>query len=293
MSAILLTAISNGKAQANGGFENWITTSGMLEPSGWQTLNFLSVFVNPLSAFKAAGIDKHSGNYALKLQTVFLQHNPAPNILPDTTGGAFTGKVIVSPLSIKLGIPYTARPEKLEFWAKYIPVGNDIAGAFVLLQKWNGTGHDTIAYNDINFGSTSTYTLFQMNLNYHSTALPDTVTIGFSSSYVKLKARVGSTLYVDDVAFTGWVGIDEHINYTDKVKIFPNPAKENITIDAQISEADNVQIDDVSGRLIGVYKIQNYSTNINTGVFAEGIYFYRIRDKNNKILTNGKFNVTK
>ena len=295
ISSILITApIYRGLAQPNGSFENWSTTFGVIDPDNWQTGNLLSLLSppNPLSAFKAIGVDKHSGNYALKLQTIYLNNNPDPNLFLDTMGIAFTGKILINPVSSTMGYPYTGRPAMLEFWAKYQPVGGDNAEVGVLLKKWNGVSSDTVAFGSVIIGAVSQYTLFQCNLVYRLPELPDSAGIALSSS-LKTTARVGSTLFIDDLAFTGWVGIDEYNNYTDKVKIYPNPAKENITIDAQISEADNVQVDDVSGKLIGVYKIRNYSTNINTGAFSEGIYFYRIRDKNNKILTNGKFNVTK
>jgi hypothetical protein len=278
-------------AQPNGGFESWSIVNGNERPDNWQTLNFLSSFGNPVSAFKASGADKHSGDWALKLKTVYLINNPAPHTLQDSIGDIFTGKIILSPPSLKFGIPFTGRPEKLEFWCKYIPVGTDVAGAFALLQKWNGTKQDTIAYGDVKIYTTLTYTLFQINLDYHSTISPDTVTIAFSSSYSKLLVRAGSTLYIDDVVFTGWVGIDEHSVFDDKVKIFPNPAKDNVTIHAQIDAADNMRVVDVSGKLTGEYKIQNYETIINTTVLAEGIYFFEIRDKKDGILTKGKFNV--
>lgn len=288
---LAIAPIYRGKAQPNGGFENWSPEYTWENPDNWQTLNFVKIFGNPLSAFKATGIDKHSGNYALKLQTILLNNNPAPGTLRDTMGYVFTGQITTSPPSIKYGIPYIGRPEKLEFWSKYIPVGTDLAGVSVILQKWNGTKTDTVAIGDITIDTTVTYTLFQINLNYLSNQLSDTVVIGFSSSYSKLKARVGSSLYIDDVALTGWVGIDEHTIFADKVKVFPNPAKEDITIQAQIEEADNVQVIDALGKLVSVYKMQNYGVNINTSGFAEGIYFYEICDKKNRILTNGKFNV--
>ena len=292
---ILASLILNVFSQPNGGFENWSTVLNYQTPDGWQTLNFLSIFSppNPLSAFKATGVDKHSGNYALKLKTIFVNNNPAPGSINDTIGYVFTGKVIVSPPSLKLGIPYVGRPEKLEFWAKYLPVGIDLAGVYVALLKWNGTSTDTIAYGDIIIDSTAIYTLFQIDLNYQSTSLPDTVIIGFASSYKESKARVGSMFYLDDVALTGWVGIDEKNIYSDKVKLFPNPATDEINIFATIDEADNIQIIDVSGKLMGNYKIQNYNANINTGLFAEGVFFYEIRNNKNISLTKGKFYVIK
>lgn len=293
ISIILVSSILNCEAQPNGGFENWITASGIQEPVGWQTLNFLSLFGDPVSAFRATGIDKHSGSYALKLQTIFLNHNPAPGTLRDTMGYVFTGLISISPPSIKYGIPYVGRPANLQFWSKYIPVGSDIGGATVILQKWNGVKTDTIAIGSISIDTTAAYTLFQVNLNYFSNELSDTVVIGFSPSYKILRARVGSTLFIDDVVLTGWVGIDEHSIFADKVKIYPNPAKENITIQAQIDVADNVQVIDIAGKVEGTYKIQNYNVNIKTDAFAEGIYFYKIRDKQNGILTSGKFNVIK
>ncbi len=283
-------------AQPNGGFENWSNVNNYQDPDNWQTFNILSIVSssNLLSAFKATGVDKHSGNYALKLKTISVISNPNPQMLPDTIGDVFTGKITISPPSLMYGFFYTGRPEKLEFWSKYMPVGNDTGGARVILRKWNGTAPDTIATGETNIIATGAYTLFQINLMYSSTALPDTATIIFASSKSAAIARVGSTLYLDDVAFTGWVGIDDFRTSTaNKVKIFPNPAKDNLSIFVQIDDAKNVQVVDSSGKLVGVYKIQNSGAKINTSTFAEGVYFYEIRDKKDMILTTEKFNVIK
>ncbi len=293
LSAFFIWVVLGSRAQSNGGFENWTSQNTYENPDYWETLNIASTISNPVSAFKATGIDKHSGNYALKIKTIFFSNNPVPNLLWDTMGYAFLGKINVSPPSTKMGTPYTGRPEKLEFWAKYIPVGADVGGATVVLQKWNGTNTDTIADGYLVIDTTMTYTFFQVNLFYYSTVLPDTLVITFASSLKKANARVGSTLYIDDVALTGWVGVDEHNNFEEKVKVFPNPAKESVTISAKIKEADNIQVVDASGKPAGGYKIQNDKTDINTSQFAEGFYLYEIRDKKNKILTTGKFNVVK
>ncbi len=293
--SILVSAIFNCIAQPNPGFELWHSEYSYQVPDDWQTLNFLTMFPppNPLSASKATGIDKHSGNYALKIKTIFVSNNPAPNIISDTVGLAFTGKITLSPPAYKYGFPYTGRPEKLEFWAKYLPVGGDSAGARVVLLKWNGVTRDTIAFAEIPFGATISYTFFQFSLAYYSTAIPDSAAILFGSSKRQSQSRVGSTLFIDDVALTGWVGIDDRTKFSNKVKIFPNPARENVTIQTQIGDASIVKVSDVSGKQVGVYKIRNYSANINTGLFAEGVYFCEILDKKERIITKGKFNVVK
>jgi hypothetical protein len=291
---ILIYGVFISKAQPNGGFENWSTNYSLLEPDNWQTLNFISLTApNPLSAFKATGIDKHSGNYALKLKTVYFSNNPLPEQVGDTTGGVFTGKVTLSPFTYKYGFPYSGRPEKLEFWSKYYPVGNDTAGAIVILKKWNGIYSDTIAIGGTNINSTAGYSLFQTDLIYYSTELPDSAFIGFSASKIPQIARINSTLYIDDVTFLGWVGMDKYEQTERQVKISPNPAKDNLTIFTEIEMAKNVKVMDSLGKLVGVYKIENYFTTININTFADGMYFYEICDKKENIITNGKFNVIK
>ncbi|MDO9186613.1 MAG: T9SS type A sorting domain-containing protein [Bacteroidia bacterium] len=292
---VLFSLILTTIAQPNGGFETWTPEFTFESPNNWQTFNFLSILSppNPLSAFKAIGIDKHSGNYALKLKSVFVNNNPMPGTIPDTFGCAFKGKIELSPVTFKAGFPYNGRPEKLEFYSKYSPVGNDSGLARVTLRKWNGAIYDTIGKGELTIASTSEYTLFQLNLSYSSVEQPDSAIIAFFSSKDSTTARVGSTLFVDDVSFTGWVGTDEHDKNVGNVKIFPNPAKDHLTITTEIKEAENVKIINVAGKQVGSFKIQNYNASINTSSFAQGIYFYEIIDKKEQILTKGKFTVVK
>ncbi|MDO9186615.1 MAG: T9SS type A sorting domain-containing protein [Bacteroidia bacterium] len=290
---IFAFTIFGGKSQPNGGFENWSTILNSQSPDGWQTLNFLGFFTppNPTSSFKVSGVDKHSGNYALKIKTIFVNNNPAPGGIDDTVGLVFTGKINLSPPSYKYGFPYVGRPEKLEFWSKYIPVGNDTGGVRIFLRKWNGTGNDTIGFGEMVITTTIAYSLFKVDLTYISSEIPDSASIVFGSSEDADNARVGSALYVDDVAFTGWVGINQYDLYANKVQLFPNPAKDELNIFAEIDNASDVKVIDALGKFIGIYKIQNNKVLINTSMFTSGIYFYDICDKNDKTLTKGKFNI--
>ncbi|MES2287113.1 MAG: T9SS type A sorting domain-containing protein [Bacteroidota bacterium] len=300
--AISALGIFNSTAQPNGGFEFWTPQFSYENPDGWETLNFMSLLnpPNPLSAFKAVGFDKHSGNYSLMLKTVYIQNRPPfgditiDSLIGDSAGAAFTGTIYLSPVSYKIGFPYTGRPEKLEFWSKYAPVGSDVGSGAVFLKKWNGISSDTIAFGLAVISSTPIYTKFEVILEYKLSSIPDSALIVFASSMSNTTARLNSALYVDDVEFTGWVGVEEESDlYADKIKIFPNPAKDNLTITAEIEEAENIRIIDVSGKIVGESKIQKSHANIKTDLFAEGIYFYQVLNNREGVLAKGKFNVIK
>jgi hypothetical protein len=302
---VLLVVIDfSATSQPNGGFENWTPEFTYETPDGWQTLNFLSLTSppNPVSAFKAIGIDKHSGNYALKLKSVYLNNNVFPDTtlldsvgfdFGDTISGVFTGLVNINPISYVYGFPYSGRPEKLEFWAKYNPVGNDTACALVFLKHSKNTGvPDTIGGGKLFIPPTPVYTLFQVPINYISDSLPDSAAIGFSPSPRIAYARQNSTLYIDDVSLTGWVGINE-LPQQQHVKVFPNPAKEYITINSFGEKACIISIRAVNGNLAKTFTLSENNTILNIGSLSNGLYVYEIYDSKNKMIGTGKLNIIK
>jgi hypothetical protein len=280
-------------AQNNGGFENWTIVNGKDEPDSWQTLNILSLFGNPVSAFKVGGTDKYSGNYALKIISVLMPVKILPQ-LPDTFGYAFNGKAIISPPSFISGMPYTTRPEKISFYTKYIPVGLDTGLIGVVLHRNTATVRDTIAFNREKILPNGTYTHYEINLNYRNNNIPDSIDIYFKpSSTDSVARRVGSALFIDDVALVNFVGVKENELYASKIKVFPNPTSDILAISVEIEEADKIEVTDDLGRTISFYKIQNYEAKINVNTYKNGNYYYKLLDKKNKPLTYGKFSVQK
>lgn len=289
---IILTTFSL-YSQNNGGFENWTVINGHDEPDNWQTMNFLASFGNPVSAFKVSGTDKYSGNYALKITSVYFPNKILPQI-PDTFGYAFNGKVVISPPSLISGTSYTTRPAKISFYAKYIPVGLDTGLIGVVLHRNTATGRDTIAYNRNKILPGGTYSYYEFNINYRNNNIPDSADIYFKPNNTDSVARrVGNALFIDEVAFINFVGVKENELFSLKVKVFPNPASDFITITANIEEAEKVEITDALGRAIGIYKFQNSDVKINLNSYKNGNYYYKLLDKTNKPLTYGKFNVQK
>ena len=295
LALVLTTLLFKVVAQPNGGFENWSPEFTYETPDDWQTMNILSLTSppNPLSAFKAIGLDKHSGNYALKIKSIFVNHNVSPAYIPDTLGTIFKGVITISPTTFKTGFPYTGRPSKLQFYSKYAPVGNDIGYAYVVLKRKVGSSIDTVAKGIVLIPATPVYTKFELNIDYFNDAIPDSAIIAFFSSYDSTTSRVGSTLFVDDVLFTGWVGINEAAGAGAKVQVFPNPAKEEINIRVLEKDVNSVDVFNISGKHIGKYKIQHNTLKINTLEFAEGTYFYELRNSKERVVNVGKFNVVK
>lgn len=291
---ILVLLFCKLSAQQNGGFEDWTPEFNYENPDEWQTMNLLNLTTppNPISSFKAVGIDKHSGNYALKIKSVHIVNNPTPGMVPDTFGCAFKGKITMSPVTFNAGYPYANRPEKLEFYAKYSPVGNDTAYTEVLLKRWTDTLTDTIAVGKLSMSASNIFNHYEVSLTYFKDELPDSAVIVFYSSRDTLTARVGSTLYVDDVSFSGWVGMNEN-KKPDKVTVFPNPAKEQINIRTTLKDAHNIRLVNGLGAEVDVYSIENQSVSFDVGVFPEGTYFYEMRNKRNQVLDTGKFTVVK
>jgi len=296
-------------------FESWTTmNNGSLavpeEPTNWVTGNQLKNALYPTndtSVFKVSGAEAHSGQYAMKITTVTIVNDPTGGQLPNPVGIAFSGKIQIIP-SIKLvyGFPYTSRPANCNFWYKYTPQAGDSAYGSVALTKWNTSTSksDTIAWGGAVIKNlTSNYTNASFTLTYFSsTLMPDTMVAAFSATCwaTNTCGKVGSAMWVDDLAFTGWNGINEHPN-SEGVVVYPNPANEfvNIAVDA-LDNANSVIAYDATGREVSSVVLSQLmngmnrkSAKLNTSVLSCGIYSYSILDKNGVSLRNGKFSVTR
>jgi len=297
-------------------FESWTGTGTGIEPFGWISENAAilpPIYNNPQSVFQATGADVHSGTYAMQIVSVKMTSNPAPTQLPDPVGIAATGAVSFVPPSLKFGFANSSRPASVSFWYKYTPAaGGDVGGCFVALTKWNTTTNkrDTIA-NGLwtTTAAVTAYTSQSVNLTYYSTTeFPDSMAIIFSSTNLfNLNytlclncGKAGSTLWVDDIAFSGNNAVNEHLS-SEGVTLYPNPASEyvNISVDA-LNEAFSVSVFDVTGKLAATAPlnlsnsiVSRRSGVINTADLATGLYSYTVLDQSGAALRAGKFSVVK
>ncbi|MEO8149869.1 MAG: T9SS type A sorting domain-containing protein [Bacteroidia bacterium] len=183
-------AFAQDPATPNAGFENWTQIGSRYDPDNWNNLNPSTAILGVYTCTRASGVDKHTGNYAIKLQTktVFFQ---------TANGVATTGHLITTaPYGVTGGLPFTGRPDSISGWFKYTPASAD--SGFIQFQlKHNG---DTVGFVRFQTGNytTATYTRFSAPITYFSSATPDT-SLWLLSSSRAANPIVNSALYVDDL----------------------------------------------------------------------------------------------
>lgn len=79
------------------------------------------------------------------------------------------------------------------------------------------------------------------------------------------------------------------------IKFYPNPAISVITFDFQkaIDKSYTFQIYNFLGKKVFEVPAVEQKTMVNLSDFFRGIYIFQLKDQNGKILTTGKFQVSK
>ena len=296
-AALLSTGLVQAQSLPTFDMETWVHTPESPfppapvydQPKGWASINLLSGFGNPISVTKVT--DAHAVT-AARIETVKLTNNPVPTQIPDTAGVLFTGGLDFVKQRINYGFPYTERAEKLQFYSKYTPVGEDNAYVFVFLSKWNSSlgRKDTIGFGQYNIAAASaTYTSSDIVINYNPNIAftqPDSATIIASSSGI-VHPKVGSVFFVDDFHFTPPNGIVSTARKNAPL-VFPNPVNNVINFSFLPQQVKSIELKDMTGRSLGAYPVKDEKASINTSEFAPGTYFYLLDNG-----TTGKFNIAR
>ncbi|HEV7230003.1 MAG TPA: PCMD domain-containing protein [Bacteroidia bacterium] len=284
---------SAGRSQTipNSGFESWSSGGNYEDPQGWGTLNSQTAILGIKTVTKAtAASDIHGGTYAIKLVTAHIGVPYNMNV----PGLAATGTINASTKAIDGGFAYTMRPVSLSGWYKYTPAGKDTASVEVTVSQWDTLLKKRITVGHAKFLDTahvSTYTSFTVQLNYSSTALPDTGVIVLLSSQQN-SSVVNSTLFVDDLSFTLPAGINED-QLNQKITLSPNPASDVVKIDNLPFNATGIQIYDACGKMVLYDRISAPFYELGLEGISQGLYFYRVTGMNQGLLKQGKLVIRK
>jgi len=274
------TCFSASAQLQNLDFENWdapITTNDLSnKPTNWSVTNGLQVnedfnFMHPPST------NAQQNNYGLQL-SVWYNH----------TKDAAIQKAAIS-----------TRPAALSGWYQYkenliwrntsSTIQKDTAMISVHLTKYNSltNNSDIIGKGILEIGdSTNVYTNFLLEIDYISTATPDSITVILDPSLVNRYPNRGynidgdgrtSYFLIDNLSLlNNLAGIDD-IDNKKQLKLYPNPTKDFIFID---DIEGYITIWDASGRKVKTFDNVTSGkidvSNLNAGTYLLQI----INDKN-------------
>lgn len=176
-------------------------------------------------------------------------------------------------VGIARGVPFTERPAVLGGRWQYSIKPYDMGEVTVALNRWNpATGtRIQVAYGSIwVIDSIETWQSFQVPLNYAYPDAPDTVIVTISASASPVAMAPGSTISVDDLAFSGTAGVEE-VGHGQGLHVFPLPARNTVQVVAAGS-MKQVSVRDMGGRTVLVKPISGTSVQLDVAELAPGRY---------------------
>jgi hypothetical protein len=288
-----------GQQLENPGFENWENIgSGYIEPFDWSTIKTSDDTVistlAPLTYDRSD--DAHTGNYSLKLYNVQVFANLVAT--GAITNGRFHAEFdLAASYSFtqqddpRWNTVFTARPDSLVGWFKFIPKGDDYAQFKVILHvdscqlPENGTMDNWVgmAVNVTERGDTiDTWTRFSVPFVYFNDSTPEFVLTVINSGD-STTANADSYLLVDDLQLIyGPAGISNPgipesflINGDGRLIIRLDPAEEYIH--------RWFYLYDVTGHTILSKQLDNEQVILPAGL-TQGIYVAVLDGRNRRFV---------
>ena len=303
-AASFIGAISFAQTLPNPGFETWVNNTESPHtysvPQSWITVDALESTL--YAAFGDATYvsnsttqvgSAHGGTSAVQMAVV--QSNEGDTV----GGGIFSTPSANNMISVlfggpgALGFPYATRSANLTGFRKTNLIGGDTAAIGVVMTKWNGTSRDTLvnvpSYNFTN--NAAAWTSFSIPLTYLMAGNPDTCLI--IAGVGGTTPHPGSTFTLDDLAFTGLIGVHEENIVPSSVSVYPNPFNEEATLaftNVNISDA-TLEITDVLGNVVRVMNgLNGEDVRFNRDGLINGIYFYRLVNQG-EVVATGKLSI--
>ncbi|MFI5220998.1 MAG: T9SS type A sorting domain-containing protein [Bacteroidia bacterium] len=254
----------------NPDFENW-TTQTNYTPNGW------TFDIRPTGNVVDRTTDKYDGNYAMKLQSIFL------------TGDTLQGYIQTGVNNNNNGywgptFPVNSTPNSLKGFYKFFPQNGDTLSIEIGLFK-NGV---SVGFgNYLSSNSLSTYTPISIPIFYNNTppTSPDSAIIHiatFAMTGNNNRPRGQSVAFIDNLSFDQFIyaGIPAAVIQKNEILVFPNPAESNLNVRFQLMHKEKVTIrlTDLNGREVMNQTVPNPSEgnneiSLDVNSVSGGLYF--------------------
>ena len=252
----------------NPSFENWTSNS----PDGWHDINEQGPY-----DFVTQEANAHDGNSAVRSST--LQTGPVVNYSIFLTSNFSTW------VDAMYGYVSTSvKPYKLRGW--YILENDGVDTLVVNIQlKKNGI---VIGSGDFEtWSATSIYTQFELDINYSSGDMPDSMRIEFDFNHANVTSNTaGRYFIIDDLTLDLTNSISESENTPNNLKVYPNPTNNLLTFqNLNSSNISTIEIYDLTGKLVHSSTPNTSYHHVNIESQESGIYIYKVWIGGGSIIT--------
>ena len=192
----------------------------------------------------------------------------------------------------KGGTPISISPGSLDGYYKYIygPNGGaaDSALVTVLLSHYNTQSQqrDTVGFGSKKLGPVSTYSPFQVSIDYRQNISPDTIVIRFHSSIDGIcdPSSNGNCcfLYLDDLSLGSALGTEDISGWFARPKVYPNPAATDPVIDLGTKAHFPVKLhvyNSIGQAVFSQSGIREEKIRIDRNTLGKGQFHFSITDK--------------
>jgi len=255
-------------------------------PLLWGQLTSFAISIdsngNPIDSLVFDGLlcgvtnDAHTGNYALELRNAY-------NFTTQTgyPGGACAMQDSNQFYSLLLDFSNIGNPDQLNFYYKFLAVGNDSGYAKITVFD---SLFDQIAVTEIRLGANSTYSFVNVPITYNQAGSAIAAQLCFFNSTPLGSTNLGSRLNIDDVNITTTTGLQIPV-ISEGFHLVPNPANDIINIFSN-EKSNQIQVFDMQGR--AVFKSFDVENKIDCHNWKEGMYIVKIQSgqktKNEKLV---------
>ena len=288
---VLVASLQLNAQVVNGNFEN---IKPNFLPSNWgMNLSFM-VSIDPVTgqtvsdniqypwcipALCYASFEPHTGQYAMEIGNAF---NQTQNSVIAGEAILFSDETQDAP-GWNPGVPVTPgmNLQTLGFFYKFLPAGNDIAEAqlVVLDNEGNEIGSASVELS----GTNNQYQYVYSYIDYTSTATPAYLYISFKMAKEGSTPTFGSRLIVDNVV-TNFQALDvvlATLEQKNDFAIAPTLVDQEINIipSSEASGMIKYSIFNTEGRLVKENQVENTSAYVyamNVSELSQGIYFLQI-----------------
>lgn len=250
--------------------------------------------------------DAHGGALAAKLVTRDQggQLNEVPGVLANAKIGLDLNNLDpnnpLASLTYDGGTVINQRYDHIGAWIKYNPGGGDkaqIIARTVLTGQGAGGADSVVAEGDtIIYNALPNYTYVEFPLMYDNpNVVPDKLLIIFLSSTNETSTSPvdGSTLLVDDVeALQKNTNVRTTLLNNETFNVYPNPAKNTLSISTSVTEAIVWQAYNVAGQKVAT-KTFSKEAKVDISNLSSGMYYYNVTDLDGKQIFGGNFSVSK